>query len=201
MLKSTVTAVLAAAAVVAGKNYSIECSPVVSGPLQLFNFNSTNPPSIVGVNATKSGAHLATSFVKKPLDVAYEECTEKQGNTTLFSTRVVAKENKELCLKHERGPGRNFRLLVLDECKKHEKDNSTKELNFHAVYGKGMKGQNATLVALHSEGEYEPAWGLPFVQIYPHFHDLDSDKNVTTDVVGISTMSNVLLQIGNATEH
>ena len=161
------------------------------------------PPAIVGVNATKSGEHLATSFVKKPLDVAYEECTEKHGNATLLSSRVVAKENKKLCLKHESGPGRDLRLLVLDECKKDKKDDTymTKEFTFHAVYGKGMKGQNATLVALHSEGQYQPAWGLPFVQIYPHFHDSDSDKNVTTDVVGISTMSNVLLQIGNATEH
>mgnify|MGYP007016337291 CR=1 FL=1 len=193
MLKS-VFATVVAAAVVAAKNTTYECSPVVSGTLQSWFFNSTGVPTIVGANATKSGEYLKETMVTEPLEVVFERCEHQlkhQNATALVSNRVTLK-NKDLCVAHERAGISDDRKLLLAECAQNDEERRKQE--FHLLYGKGMKGQNATLMVYHPGRNGSVT--LPFLGIFAK-----SRHDTNSTVAGMTSWGMELLQIGNPKEH
>ena len=195
MLKSAFATVMAAAAVVVAKNTTYECSPVVSGTLQSWFFNSTGEPAIVGANATKSGEYLKVTMVTEPLEVVFERCEHQvkhQNWSALVSNRVTLKKNKELCVAHERAGFSDDRKLLLAHCAKNDEERRKQE--FHLLYGKGMKGRNATLMAYYPDRNGSVT--LPFLNLFTK-----SRHDTNSTVAGMTSLGMELLQIGNPKEH
>lgn len=198
MFKSLVIAL--AASVVAASKGKYECSDVVSGSLQTVNYNSTQAPMIVGVNATKSGEYLTSFLVTKPLEVVFEQCmrsTGQEGVSTVYY-RLVAQKNRDLCVTHTPDKRDIDRLLRLEKCEgSTKKGRQTQE--FDVIYGKRMKGENATVVAHERNGT--DVRTFPFSMLYETNVTRDG-KEVTLDVNGLgSTRTGTeLLQIGNPKE-
>lgn len=62
------------------------------------------------------------------------------------------------------------------------------------LYGKGMKGQNATLMAYYVEKN--ETYTMPLIRLITK-----SRHNTNTSVIGMSSVGMDLLQIGNPKEH
>ena len=161
IIKNVVAAVLSVAVLVAAEsgNATSKCTPVISGPLQMWRYDGTEGPVAAGANATKSGEHVSDWNVKHPLDVVYEKCTLIHGAINTPYTRVSLKDS-DWCLTHNGGRMNGTGQLVLERCAK-DADEVRQTQAFGLFYGKGMKGQNATLSAYMYGKNMSTA--LPFV--------------------------------------
>ena len=198
MFKSLVIA-LATTAVAASKG-KYECRDVVSGSLQTVDYNSTQAPMIVGVDASKSDKYLTSFNVTKPLKVVFEECTRptgQEGVSTVYY-RLLSQKDRDLCVTHTPDKQDIGRLLQLEKCEGSTKK-GRKTQEFSVIHGKRMKGQNATVVAYESGEKGVRTFPFPIIIA----------KNVTRDGkkemleisgMGATLSTTELLQIGNPKE-
>ena len=100
-------------------------------------------------------------------------------------------KNKELCVAHERAGISDGRELLLAECA--QNDEKRRKQEFHLLYGKGMRGQNATLVVYHPDRNGSVT--LPFLGLFAK-----SRNDTNSTVAGMVSWGMELLQIGNPKE-
>ena len=199
MLKSVIASVVCAAAAVAAAKEKPECRPTISGTLQMWGFNNTATPELLGVNATKSGEYVGVQGegVKEPLEVVLEDCSysTKNGNVTLYHgyKHLATKKQKDLCVTHR--ADKVLRQLVLEHCTDDVHEASKKQ-DFSLYYGKGLKEQNATLFASTTEGMRTMIH--PFVVL----QQLGGQEKPDKIIVSMTTAADPdVLQIGNPKVH
>ena len=199
LLKSLAAALFSAAVLVSAKSGNVTqgCTPVVSGQLQSWSFNTTLGPTPLGVNATKSGAYVTDGNFKHNIHVVYETCSRTRavdhGAISAPYTRVSLKNDSKWCLTHNAAKKNVSGQLVLEHCSDDVED-AQKTQEFGIFYGKGMKGQNATLSAYKSQ---KNCFGsLPFVEKYiPAENPINITRMTTGGSMGAMYAS--VLQIGN----
>ena len=198
MFKSLVIA-LATTAVAASKG-KYECRDVVSGSLQTVDYNSTQAPMIVGVDASKSDKYLTSFNVTKPLKVVFEECTRPTGQDGVLEVynRLVVQKDRNLCVTHTPDKRDFGRLLQLEKCEGSTKK-GRKTQDFDVIYGKSMKDQNATVVAHEKDGMDVHTFPFPMTYLKNVTRD---GKKERLDVIGMGPkrIMTELLQIGNPKE-
>ena len=196
LLKSLAAALFSAAVLVSAKSGNVTqgCTPVISGPLQMWAFNGTEAPIPLGVNATKSGEYVTFGKFKHSLDVVFENCDRTrsvdQGVVTTAYTRVTLKNDNDWCLTHNAAKKNSTGQLVLEHCTK-DADENRKTQEFFVFYGKGMKNQNATLVASKSDKHY--IGSLPFATRALAKGNINITLMSSGSVMGYASV----LQIGN----
>ena len=194
MLKSVIASVLCAAVAVAASGHNVECTPVISGQLQLWEYNSTSSPMPLGVNSTKSGEYVTdvTGKGHTPLDVVYESCSD---GAYVAYTHVLLEKDRELCV--ARRNNTTPKTLVLERCSNSNREVYKKQ-DFIAYYGAGLKGQNATLFS-YAMGGNGGEYMSPFVGLVKANVTYEGKKELLP-VVGMIG-ARAVLQIGNPKVH